>query len=331
MSASFPSSASLYGPATAFLVPRVPADPGPRRQNESEFADAQAALIQAITDAYSPWYTVEVIRPVSLLLLTDDGSNRTTSNPIGNLFGVDVDFGAYCYGLNAECNGDNRDARYTATNLTYMFVPQADILHIVVGADHEATGMALYGNVAIYNVAKQVAVVGASGAQYAGSADAYLRGGPHSAASPYLYAYMFARDCTGRGPYCAAVARTGFPALPDFDVDAGPPTGIGFFIDRAYVNPATGVGPASLTVLFPTHLRLVPRLPAWVIPTAVVAGVLLVLAVAAVGVAVTIRVRRARRSTSGKEGVSAASAGESGEEREATEPTETTERTPLRG
>ena len=244
-------AAAEEGPAEATLIPRVnPANPN----TESALASVQQALVTAVVTAYttSPTsYNAQIYNPLNL---APGGSPATA------LLGVTVDFGGFCYGLNDPCNGDNRDAAYTATNFTYMFVASAPILNIVVGVNHQATGLATYSNLVLNSYLGAVGVVGVHGTDYAGSAARFLASTPYASESQYLYAYAFARNC-GATPFCTNVPSSGFPSLANYTPGQAPTneTGIGFFIDRAYVNPTSGVGPAPGTVLGPIHIRLTPK------------------------------------------------------------------------
>ena len=219
---------ALFTPAS--IIPRDTTN------DELTLDPALAALVQGVQATYAADYNIQVVPTVP------------------NLLGANVDFGGVCYVLNLQCSGDNRDALYAGTQPTVVFTRPSDI-SIVVGVNHRATGMATYSNLVIYNGARQVGVVGVNDDDYAGSADAFLDGTAFEGVSDKLYAYTFARNCTGRGPYCAEVPSTGYPFLPNYDPST-PALSAGLFIDRAYVHPETEVGPKNGTVLSPFHLRL---------------------------------------------------------------------------
>ena len=220
-------SPSLVTPVQ--LIPRATSN------NEAALQAAQTALVAAVTAQYSANYSVTQIASVS------------------NLLGANVDYGGICYFQNLPCNGDNRDAQYSGTAGTAIFTRATDI-NVVVGVNHRASGMATYSNLVIYNTAGQVGVVGVNDDQYQGSADAFLASTAYASVSGSLYAYTFARDCSRVGPYCAVVPSSGFPSVPPY-APTTPPSGVGLFIDRAYVHPVSLVGPATGAVLPPVHLR----------------------------------------------------------------------------
>ena len=220
---------ALYGPPQ--LISR--ATPSPTTAyNELLLADAKAYIIANLTATYAATYAIRQV------------------NYTANLLGAEVDYGGYCYGAHAACNGDNRDTRYMATAGAVIF-PASTTFNVVVGANHHATGNAQFSNVVLYNANLAVGVVGVRYGDYSGSADAYLAGTPYAALSPYLFVYTFARTCGTDAAYCVVVPSSGFPALAN--------SAAGFFVTRGYVRPDTGVGSAISPnpLLPPTHLRFV--------------------------------------------------------------------------
>jgi len=223
----------LYGPPT--LISRATPS-GTTAVNELSLVAARDYLVNKILSLHAVGYNVQTIPYAQ------------------NLLGAEVDYGAICYGLRVQCNGDNRDSRYMATGGTHLFTP-APTVNFVVGANHKATGTAEFSNVVAYNVDGQVGVAGLDDTQYAGSAASWLAGSPYASLAPYLFVARFARTCGG-DPYCAEIPATGFPALPDNTP--------GLFVTRAYVRPDTGVGSAIQppTLLPPVHVRVVTLPPA---------------------------------------------------------------------
>ena len=128
-------------------------------------------------------------------------------------------------------------------------------------------GLAVYSSLSIYNLQRQLGVVGVTDTQYTGSANAYLASTPYASAAQKLYAYKFQRNCASApnngGPFCASVPSSGFPFLADYTPGQAQTntTGVGFFVDRAYVDPQTGVGATGSTVLAPIHIQFVPKPP----------------------------------------------------------------------
>ena len=253
---------SLLGPAADSLIPRAPAPPTPTN-SESGLATALATLVAAVKTAYNPYYTITTINTLNI---TYDAHSSASS-----ILGYEVDFGAYCYGLGVACNADNRDAHYAATGFSPIFYPSSlapGMFSMVIGVNHVASGLASYSNVVLYNLQKQLGVVGVQNAKFAGSANAFLSSTIYAGISSQFYAYKFQRNCASApnngGPYCTAVpAPPSFPGLGDYTPGqaATNTTGVGFFIERAYVNPQTGVGPTDDQILLPVHLLFVPRPP----------------------------------------------------------------------
>ena len=75
-------------------------------------------------------------------------------------------------------------------------------------------GLAVYSSLSIYNLQRQLGVVGVTDTQYTGSANAYLASTPYASAAQKLYAYKFQRNCASApnngGPFCASVPSSGF-------------------------------------------------------------------------------------------------------------------------
>ena len=86
-------------------------------------------------------------------------------------------------------------------------------------------------------------VAGITDHEYAGSAEQYI---PHDPMARYLYAVRVVRKAraAARDPYCVVVPELGDSEAAPFYPDVIPldkPARIGY---RAYLNPATGAGPA---------------------------------------------------------------------------------------
>lgn len=117
---------------------------------------------------------------------------------------------------------------------------------IMVGVIHSQTPVpkATYTNIAVYDVLKAMGVFAAMDEAITGSAALY------GINEPYYYAYKFARNCSSTEIFCYSVPTT-FPGVP---IDA-PLT----FVERAYVDPATTVGPDPLELLPPVILHFNKR------------------------------------------------------------------------
>jgi hypothetical protein len=139
-----------------------------------------------------------------------------------------------------------------------------DDMVVVYGVNHAATGMATYSNIAVYGewqlnhlplqpgdpVFRFGAgdpfwngVVSMTQHEYTGSAEAYLPGDP---VARYLYAVRVVRKARAAAadPYRIVVPEFGDSQAAPFYPDVIPldrPAMIGY---RAYLNPATGAGPA---------------------------------------------------------------------------------------
>ena len=167
--------------------------------------------------------------------------------------------GIDCIDDGTECNGDCADTLYPISGNIYKaqqcrMVPivkdhchQATIdsstydHFVVYGVNHAATGLAEYASITAYYYDTLSGLVSKSSENgYPGSADRFLPGGSTHRSSAYLFAYFFARNCTqatGSKSFCFEVPSVGDVKLP-----------IGsdmFWIERMYVSPVTGTGPAA--------------------------------------------------------------------------------------
>jgi hypothetical protein len=134
--------------------------------------------------------------------------------------------------------GESRDTVYLRSD-TLTLGNDPDEFAIVYGVNHAATGKATYANCNFYGEAGWNGVTGIYNTEYAGSAEEYLPGNP---LAKYLYVCEFARSC-GSEKTCVAV-----PTGPGaYGVGLEEPAFIGF---RAYLEPATKVGPAYTELLF---------------------------------------------------------------------------------
>ena len=142
--------------------------------------------------------------------------------------------------------GESRDTIYLRTEETFN-LGEDDFL-VVYGTNHEATGKATYANFTVYDPCKACGIAGESTRRLAGSALDYVGGSnsdvPHV---DQLYAWKVARDCGG-DPRCTAVPAGTCPGMSNENGQ--------FFIGfRAYVEPATKIGPAFTEVIFDRVIR----------------------------------------------------------------------------
>jgi hypothetical protein len=143
--------------------------------------------------------------------------------------------------------GPARDTAYLWTQPMFTLGPQDFVM--VYGANHEATGKATYSNAGVYvnkdpeGVDLQLGIVAQQSAQFKGTANDWLNGNPEAAdKADKLYVWKFARDCKD-DTHCTPV--TSDCARVDLDLEQN--LWIGW---RAYVEPATKVGPAYTELVY---------------------------------------------------------------------------------
>ncbi len=149
--------------------------------------------------------------------------------------------------LNTNALGDNRDTIYLRTS-NFFLRERPDDFVVVYGANHAATGKAVYSNFGVYG---RIALNGVGSIDNTGfpTAEEFLPGNP---AAKYFYVYMIARHCTGS------------ESIPCLSIPTGPGSkGIpvaqpAFLAFRAYVEPSTKVGPAYEEVLYDHAIKFNP-------------------------------------------------------------------------
>ena len=142
--------------------------------------------------------------------------------------------------------GESRDTSYLRCD-TLTLGDDPDEFIIVYGVNHAASGKATYSDCSFYGEAGWNGVAGIYSTEYAGSAEPYLPGNP---LAKYLYVCKFARSCDSE-TVCAAV-----PTGPGaYGVELDEPAFVAF---RAYIEPATKVGPAYSELLYDRVIKFSP-------------------------------------------------------------------------
>lgn len=142
--------------------------------------------------------------------------------------------------LNDEnAQGDNRDTSYLMTD---DFVLNSDDDFVVVyGVNHAATGKATYANTVLYARPMLNGIVSLYDSMYAGSADKYVSEGAEN-----YYVIKMAR--TAQDDYTAVIPySTDNPNGKFYGADNGSQLLLAY---RAYVEPATGVGPSYYEIVY---------------------------------------------------------------------------------
>ena len=134
--------------------------------------------------------------------------------------------------------GENRDTTYLRSEDFTLPAGPNEFL-IVYGVNHAATGKATYANFGVYGAAGLNGVGAVSNYEFAGTAEEYIPGNP---AAKYLYVWKVSRSCDG-GPSCLTVPW----GVKAYGLDLGNP---GFIAFRAYLEPATKVGPSWSEIVY---------------------------------------------------------------------------------
>jgi hypothetical protein len=143
--------------------------------------------------------------------------------------------------------GESRDTVYLRSD-TFTLGDNPDEFIIVYGVNHAASGKATYSNCSFYGEAGWNGVTGIYSTEFTGSAEQYL---PSNPLAKYLYVCKFARSC-GSEKTCVVVP-TGPKA---HGVELNEPA---FVAIRAYLEPATKVGPAYTELLYDRVIKFNSR------------------------------------------------------------------------
>jgi hypothetical protein len=98
---------------------------------------------------------------------------------------------------------------------------------IIFGVNHALVGSSVYSALAVSSLNRIMGIGGPSDIDYEGSAS-YFMGDDDI--TKYLYAYIIARDCSDKGPYCFEVPNSG-------DLSIDPENDALLLIERVYLNP----------------------------------------------------------------------------------------------
>jgi hypothetical protein len=151
-------------------------------------------------------------------------------------------YGYYCIDDATSCAGDNRDTIYSTSDLFLLGTTDSVIVY---GINHALTGKATYSNCAIYDVVKLLGVAAIDSTQYGASAAAFVPADPNVAK---LYAWTFARDCTGNA-FCTAIPTT-CPGIANL--------GGAVIATRAYLEPSTKTRPLATELILDQAIHIKP-------------------------------------------------------------------------
>jgi len=150
-------------------------------------------------------------------------------------------------GSGAEVFPDNYDIRLTD-----------DDFLVIYGVNHTATGKASYMNLNAYARPSQLAIGSVFDTDFAHSADAYLPTGDPAASQ--MFAHKISWQC-GDEPFCLQMSSGDCARLrldgPEYAEDRKN-TQLAFGT-RAYLEPATNVGPAFTEIVYHRMIKFSPR------------------------------------------------------------------------
>jgi hypothetical protein len=170
-------------------------------------------------------------------------------------------YGLHHMDVNDDGLGPSTDALYLGTIEDFGTLSEDDFI-VVYGANHQKTGKAMYMNVALYGLTKQITPGGVDDPKLAGTAASYL-GSTYSGADK-LYVYKFARHCDGEAncyevPY-GCCGQQGTPAC--FGTPGCPGVGADEKVVvywRAYLDPLAKAGPDPAEVLLDRAIKFSPK------------------------------------------------------------------------
>jgi hypothetical protein len=134
-------------------------------------------------------------------------------------------------------SGNNRDTTYLYTEQFTLDNDKNDFV-IVYGVNHVMTGKATYANFSVYGVDAWNGIGAIDNSQFLGTAENYIPGHPKVS---YFYVWKIARRCSN-DTNCFQVPR----GRKGYGIELNDRVMIAF---RAYLEPATMVGPSYLELL----------------------------------------------------------------------------------
>ncbi len=143
--------------------------------------------------------------------------------------------------------GESRDTIYTRSE-PFTLGDDPNECVIVYGVNHALSGKATYANICFYGEAIWNGVSGIYSVDYAGSAEPFL---PNNPLAKYLYVVKFVR--TGSSGKTTVVVPTG-PGVQGVGLNE-----LAFIGFRAYLEPATKVGPNSTELLYDRVIKFSPK------------------------------------------------------------------------
>jgi len=172
--------------------------------------------------------------------------------------------GRECVALNMECIGENHDTVYLRMPGSITDYPVAgprlftlsenpNDFMIVYGVNHVITGKATYHSVSAYGNDRLNGLVTLTHRDFAGSASKYLPNDPNANS---LYVVKVARHCSANETDpCLEIPAGGCP-VNDIKSYGSPTAAEMFLVIRAYVDPASNVGPSPGEILFDRAIHM---------------------------------------------------------------------------
>ena len=172
--------------------------------------------------------------------------------------------GRDCIASNMECIGENHDTVYlrmpgSTTDYPvsgpelFTLSENADEFAIVYGVNHVATGKATYHSISAYGNDRLNGLVTLTHRSFTGSAAKYLPNDPNA---NKLYVAKVARHCSAdETDPCMEIPAGGCP-VDDLTNYGSPADAKLFLVIRAYVDPATNVGPSPEEILFDRTIHM---------------------------------------------------------------------------
>ena len=156
--------------------------------------------------------------------------------------------------------GATRDTNYLSTYPNFKLRDDSGEFLIVYGVNHHKTGKATYASISVYADARRwFGVATEFDKDFGDSARQYL--GPADPDADLLYAIKVARDCTGE-PYCLEVTAPEFKDINGQPYTCTPPLVMNeadmFLLFRAYMEPATKVGPDANELVYDRAIKFSP-------------------------------------------------------------------------
>jgi len=159
------------------------------------------------------------------------------------------------------CLGDSRDTQYVATShkdnptekkhIVYL-LPRKSSIVLFAAIDHVSTNCSHYSSIVLGQATKQIGVASIAAHETSDTAAKYLNDTQYASVVSHFYVGAFAFDCTNIPWHCEVITTKGYQSITARDPF--------LILERAYVDPKTGIGQSQQETLSARAFVLSPKI-----------------------------------------------------------------------